>query len=685
LAFLGSPTYRIRETTQFSARLAFAFFGDEATLTMGTGPDHSIYDIYIDGSLWQSIDGYAAAAGTRSIVMTTGIDGRKLAMEGLHTVELRNRAERHSLATGYKLRFQQGVVADKTYTAQTIRYSYDKLARVREARYAAGVNGLAADADLLRRYQYAFDVAGNRTQQSVALNGAAPTVTNYTYNAGNQLTSDGTNSFTYDNNGNLVTRGGGLTHTWDRANRLANVNYTGATYTYSYDGEGRMYRQRYFSPSNSNEIVDQHLLDVQPGLALVLSRTRTVTQPGNSFSDTQRYLYSPRGIHGQQFVGGGWYWAMQDGLGSVRGGANSAGQTWGSQSYAPFGEIFDQTGNDGIEHGFTGELVSSNNMLFLRARHYDPVLGIFPSLDPFEGMVQRAMSLNGYSWVEGNVANAVDPSGMQIPLPLPPPVRPPPQVLPFVQPYVPPIGIPGVSPAQSAGALNQSELIRLAMLEPINADLHRYISEVFGFCPLRLPNRSLRENETDCLQGRTRQEAARDYAWSASFYYQSVVDVVRETARNNPEEYGLGLSTGITIAFTEVKLRESPVCVRLAAMNNREENGWTNFTIKRWQLGRALFAPLANATGTIYNAPDLVQLNHIGIPGGIVVGHAEANLYDLVQFPAFDQSSFVALGISNTPCSYDSSVDCSTWLRSSLPTVAVAYMGSRQSSPMSWN
>lgn len=34
-------------------------------------------------------------------------------------------------------------------------------------------------------------------------------------------------------------------------------------------------------------------------------------------------------------------------------------------------------------------------------------------LDPFEGMANRPMSLNGYSWVEGNVPNRVDPSGEQ--------------------------------------------------------------------------------------------------------------------------------------------------------------------------------------------------------------------------------------------------------------------------------
>ncbi|MBL8166066.1 MAG: hypothetical protein JNJ61_29055 [Anaerolineae bacterium] len=50
--------------------------------------------------------------------------------------------------------------------------------------------------------------------------------------------------------------------------------------------------------------------------------------------------------------------------------------------------------------------------MYLRARYYSPALGVFASRDPFEGVAARAMSLNGYSWVEGNVANVVDPSGM---------------------------------------------------------------------------------------------------------------------------------------------------------------------------------------------------------------------------------------------------------------------------------
>jgi predicted alpha/beta hydrolase len=91
----------------------------------------------------------------------------------------------------------------------------------------------AADADLLRRYQYAFDLSGNRTQQIISVAGS-PTTTNYTYNAANQLTSDGVHTLTYDNNGNM-TSDGTNSYTWDRANRLLSMGGS----SYAYDGEGR--------------------------------------------------------------------------------------------------------------------------------------------------------------------------------------------------------------------------------------------------------------------------------------------------------------------------------------------------------------------------------------------------------------------------------------------------------------
>ncbi|MDZ4767757.1 MAG: hypothetical protein SGJ24_01395, partial [Chloroflexota bacterium] len=108
-------------------------------------------------------------------------------------------------------------------------------------------------------YSYAFDLAGNRTREAVAIDGGTPTVIMTTYNAANQIADAG---FSYDPNGNM-TYDGANAHTWDRANRLTSVG----THSFAYDGNGdrRM--------KTVSGIVTRYLLDVQPGLAQVIAAT----------------------------------------------------------------------------------------------------------------------------------------------------------------------------------------------------------------------------------------------------------------------------------------------------------------------------------------------------------------------------------------------------------------------------
>jgi RHS repeat-associated protein len=348
-----------KKSTQFSARLQIIWGGDEALLTMGTGPDHGLFDIYIGGSLWQSFDGYAAQNGERIIHIP--VDG---------TLDIRNRADHNLNSSGYVIRFKQLDVVDVTYDERTIAYTYDALSRLLEANYNSGT----------MVYTYGYDRAGNL----VDMDGVTRT-----YNAANQLTNDGTNTLTYDLNGNL-TSDGVNSYTWDRANRMLSVGNA----QYAYDGSGNRIKQAVSS------VVTNYLLDLQPGLVKVLAQTED--------GDTTRFIHSPRGIHAQEDNLGVWSWILQDGLGSVRSFVDASLSVDAVQSYDPYGK---PDGSYGAGFGFTGEQTDGNGQVYLRARYYNPAVGVFNSLDSFEGLMDQPMSLNGYSYVHGNPMMNTDPSG----------------------------------------------------------------------------------------------------------------------------------------------------------------------------------------------------------------------------------------------------------------------------------
>ncbi len=356
-----------KKTTQFSGHMQIAYTGDEALLTIGTGPDHGMIDISINDNYWHSFNTYTAQPGER-VIHLPQVPTPPGATSGV--IEIRNRSDRHHRSTGYVFRFKQLVVINATYNERTIDYTYDGLSRLQQANYDGGTV----------EYTYGYDLAGNLTN----MNGATRT-----YNATNQLTNDGTHTLTYDANGNL-TNDGTNTYTWDRANRMLTApNNT----SYIYDGLGNRVSQ------TVNTTKTDYLLDLQPGLTKVIGD-----------SDGNRYVHSPRGIHAMQTNAGEWSYTTQDGLGSVRSEIDSTLGVDTTHNYDPYGNYIG-TAPTTAYFGFTGEQTDPTGQLYLRARYYHPSLGVFPSLDPFEGMASRPMSLNGYSWVEGNTPNMVDLSG----------------------------------------------------------------------------------------------------------------------------------------------------------------------------------------------------------------------------------------------------------------------------------
>ena len=360
-----TDTTSFHESTQWDARMALVSVGeDNVELTIGEGPDHSIFDLYIDGTLYESVDAYAASAGSRVVDIV-------LKGDGWHGLEIRNRHAKNMQSSGYKVRFAS-LSVDTALSETVIDYSYDSLSRLIEADYNNGGSVL----------NYGYDVAGNL----IDLDG-----TTRVFNEANQMTNDGTNTLTYDNNGNLRTVGSD-TYTWDRANRLLSVG----NHSYIYDGLGNRVQQTVSS------VVTDYLNDLQPGLTKLLKQT--------TGANVEHFVHAPRGIHAVD-DGTDWNFYAQDGLGSVRAVVDDMAAVQTSMNFDPYGNPMGAYGAGVGYFGFTGEQTDASGYVFLRARYYEPQLSIFSALDPWEGISNRPMSLNGYSWVEGNVINAVDPTG----------------------------------------------------------------------------------------------------------------------------------------------------------------------------------------------------------------------------------------------------------------------------------
>ncbi len=134
----------------------------------------------------------------------------------------------------------------------------------------------------------------------------------------------------------------------------------------------------------------------------------------SSGSQTRYFVHDPMGLHSQQEPDGTWRHMIRDGLNSIRGVTDDALSILESRGYDPLGNPSEVQGTSQTPFGFTGEMTDSNGLIHLRARDYNPALGVFVSPDPLPGEIQNPVSLNSYVYALDNPTNYTDPSGMSV-------------------------------------------------------------------------------------------------------------------------------------------------------------------------------------------------------------------------------------------------------------------------------
>jgi RHS repeat-associated protein len=244
---------------------------------------------------------------------------------------------------------------------------------------------------------FGFDANGNRN------------TTGYSTAASNQTTADGAFNYTYDAEGNLLTKtpvGGGTqtVYTWDNRNRLTQVQQvTGGTPTtvaqFTYDALDRLIKVVEGTVTRTTLYDGQTpLLDFNAGGAV-----------------TARYLSVPGAVDEvlarQTASGTAWY--LADRLGSVNDLIDNSANLLDHIDYGSFGNVVAESSpSTGDRFKYAGmEADAATGLYYDRARWYDPKAGKFVGQDP-TGF--GSGDDNFYRYSTNGPTNNIDPTGLGI-------------------------------------------------------------------------------------------------------------------------------------------------------------------------------------------------------------------------------------------------------------------------------
>jgi RHS repeat-associated protein len=229
--------------------------------------------------------------------------------------------------------------------------------------------------------------------------------------ADNQLSSDGTWTYGYDAQGNLVKKVGvsnGLTWTYayDNANQLTSATLTGAggavleQASYGYDALGRRV-QTSVSVNGGAAVVSKMVYDGDT-LYADLAAGGPVQTRYLAGQAADQWLASVDGS-------GNVAWLLTDRLGSVRDIVNSAGASLDHVVYDAFGNITSESNpGAGGRMRYAGyEWDGTTSLYHDAARYYDPATGRFITID----LAGLGPDSNLYRYVKNGPTDATDPSG----------------------------------------------------------------------------------------------------------------------------------------------------------------------------------------------------------------------------------------------------------------------------------
>ncbi len=240
----------------------------------------------------------------------------------------------------------------------------------------------------------AYSSAVDRGDDFAARAHASNHPSSWSHDAAGRVTSDGTRSFSYDARGDLESASAGDT-----------------TIFHGRDAGGLLASRVTVTRLRRGFQVEQELFLRAPD-GRVLARLVAAGQ--RPFKLAEFYVYAGGRAVGVAIPRRGTFGLHLDGLGTVRGNSDDTGVMGGLASYRPMGQEWDVDGELVAHAGLawaTHGGADALGIVDMRARSYVPATGRFLQPDPVPGSVEDPQSLQRYMYARGNPAKFADPSG----------------------------------------------------------------------------------------------------------------------------------------------------------------------------------------------------------------------------------------------------------------------------------
>ena len=265
-------------------------------------------------------------------------------------------------------------------------YSFDAADELRSLNYDLGATHIG---DLA----YTYDAAGRRISRSgsMATMPMPPSVASTAYDSANRLTTWGSKTQAFDNNGNLVTSRT-ITNTWNARNQL--TASTAGSATFAYDALGRRVSKTVSSATTTT---------LYDGFNPLVMGGSTYLE-GEGLDSVLASVNVSSGVVTSYAT---------DALGSVVGVLNSSGSVAGSYGYDPYGNTAASGATSTLQ--YTGR-ENDGAYYYYRARYYDPATARFLSEDP----LNIGGGANLYAYAGGNPLSNTDPTGLETIVLVPP-------------------------------------------------------------------------------------------------------------------------------------------------------------------------------------------------------------------------------------------------------------------------